>query len=331
MTTPTTSTNPAPRNASLDALRVLCLLGIVTLHVAGGGFHGMKPLGFVLDELSRFAVPVFFILSSYFWKPEELATPLRLTRRVAWRVMVPFVAWVAISAAWRGDKLDMSPDGLLYIVWTGGPSFHLWFLPALVVGTALVATSGRYLGWRATVALAAFLFLLGTALGPYWSLFFRGDRFPFWVDRNGLLFAPIFLVAGVLLRRHRDRLADVPTAVIVGALVVFAALQVAEGFFIVGRYPMGHDYSIATLGYAVAITALFMRLSLANPLWSTLGRATFGAYLIHLLVMRTLAGFVSFSPLLIVLVFAVSLGLALAWRSAIAAIRARGKARVPSV
>jgi surface polysaccharide O-acyltransferase-like enzyme len=75
------------RNASLDALRVLCLTGIVTLHAAGGGFSDNKALAFVLDELSRFAVPVFFLLSAYFWKAEELASPWQLTRRVAVRVL----------------------------------------------------------------------------------------------------------------------------------------------------------------------------------------------------------------------------------------------------
>ena len=82
---------PASRNASLDALRVLSLAGIITLHVAGGGFNDNKALAFVLDELSRFAVPAFFILSAYFWKPEERAAPLKLTLRVASRVLPAFL------------------------------------------------------------------------------------------------------------------------------------------------------------------------------------------------------------------------------------------------
>ncbi|MDB5540920.1 MAG: hypothetical protein JWQ89_2647 [Devosia sp.] len=326
---------PAPaRNASLDALRVLSLLGIISLHVAGGGFHDQKPLGFVVDELSRFAVPVFFILSAYFWKPEELAAPLRLIRRVAWRVLVPFIAWTAITVAWRyleqpQKPLDLSLPTLANLAWTGGPAFHLWFLPALVVATALVATSGKFLGWTVTLVIAAFLFVLGTTFGAY-SRMLSGQSFPFWLDRNGVFFGPIFLVAGVLLRRHGDLLARVPILAIVATLAVFAALQLAEGYFIVGRYPMGHDYSLATLGYALAVTALFMRLHLAGPWWSTLGRATFSAYLVHLLVLKLLVDTLHIgdnSPLAIGMTFAASLALGLAWQWARAAMWPRIKPR----
>jgi surface polysaccharide O-acyltransferase-like enzyme len=318
------------RNASLDALRVLSLLGIVSLHVAGGGFAGMKPVGFVVDELSRFAVPVFFILSAYFWKPEELASPLRLTRRLALRVLVPFVLWVAFTIAWTmldrpGYLPDLSPAGLVFIAWTGEPAFHLWFLPALVVGAALVATSGKYFGWKFTLGLALFLFIVGTTLGAY-ATALSGRSFPFWLDRNGLLFAPIFLVAGVLLRRHRDRVAALPAiAVVIGAMF-FAALQIAEGYFIVGRYPMGHDYSLATLGYGIAVAMLFMRLELRGAWWSVLGRATFTAYLAHLLVLQLVVDHVTrFSPLVIGLTFAGALAIGVTWQAARAALR--GKAR----
>lgn len=321
-------TSPSSRNASLDALRVLCLLGIVTLHVAGGGFHDNKPLGFTLDEFSRFAVPVFFIVSAYFWKPAELEQPLQLIGRVARRVGLPFIAWVLITFAWNavfnpGRGLDLSPGGIALILWTGGPAFHLWFLPALIVGTAIVALAGHYLGWRATTGLALVLFVLGTMIGSYIPAFL--DRgFEFWVDRNGVLFAPVFLVAGVLMRRHRDDLMRVPVWLVGIAVVAFGLGQLAEGFFIVPRYPMGHDYSLSTLGYGLAVALLFMRLEIRGALWSVLGRATFTAYLGHVLVIATLVNAFKLgdqSLLVIALTFVVALAIGVAWQSVAAAAR----------
>lgn len=320
--------SPPVRNASLDALRVLSLLGIVALHVAGGGFRDMKPVGFVVDELGRFAVPVFFILSAYFWKPEELASPLRLTRKLAWRVLPPFMLWVAITIVWRvidrpGYRPDLSLDGLVFIAWSGGPALHLWFLPALVVGGALVSALGKYLGWLPTLGIALFLFVVGTVLGSY-AMALSGRSFPFWLDRNGLLFAPIFLVAGVLLRRHRDRVAALPRVAVLICAMLFAALQIAEGYFIVGRYPMGHDYSFATLGYGIAVAILFMRLELHGAWWSVLGRATFTAYLAHLLVLQLVVDHVTrFSPLVIGLTFAGAMAIGVAWQAVSAALRRR--------
>ena len=318
------------RNASLDALRVLSLLGIVTLHVAGGGFRDDKPLGFVLDELSRFAVPVFFILSAYFWKPDELQHPFRLVARVAHRVGVPFLCWVLITIAWRavfkpGATLDLSPGGIAMILWTGGPAFHLWFLPALIVGTAITATAGRYLGWRATLIITLVLFVIGTGLGSY-ARALLDQGFPFWVDRNGVFFAPVFLVAGVLLRRHRDTVVRQPVWAVALAVMVFAAGQVAEGYFVVSRYPLGHDYSLSTLGYGISVGILFMCTDLRGSVWSALGRATFTAYLVHLLVLTTLADSLKLganSLLLIALTFATSLAIGLAWHWGLGATRRR--------
>lgn len=318
------------RNASLDALRVLSLFGIVTLHVAGGGFADNKPLGFVVDELSRFAVPVFFLLSAYFWKDADLDAPLRLAGKVARRVMPAFAIILAVTVALRlleGGRLglELTPTGLLLLLWSGGPAFHLWFLPALVLGSAVVATFVKFTGLRRTIVIALTLYIIGTLIGAYSKPLF-GHGNPFWMDRNGLLFAPIFLVAGIMLRRHRVALAGLPILAIVAALVTFAALHLAEGYFVVGRYALGHDYSLSTLGYALAVAILFMRIELHGQIWSTLGQATFGAYLIHLLVMKVLGsniGLGRYSLLMIGLTFTISLGLSVAWGAARALLARR--------
>ena len=323
-------TSAPSRNASLDALRVLSLLGIVTLHVAGGGFSDNKPLGFVLDELSRFAVPVFFLMSAYFWKDADLARPLKLVGRVAWRVLPAFAAILALTIALRlvehgRPGFELSPQGIALLLWSGGPAFHLWFLPALVLGSAVVALLLKTIGLRWTIAATVLLYVIGTLIGAY-SKPLLGHGFPFWMDRNGLFFAPVFLVAGIVLRRHRANLQHLPIPAIAAALIAFAALHVAEGYFIVGRYALGHDYSLATLGYALSVAILFMRLDLRSPVWSTLGQATFGAYLIHLLVLGVLANDLKlgrYSLLMITLCFAISLGLAVAFRAGRAALAKR--------
>lgn len=326
---------PASRNASLDALRVLSLVGVVTLHVAVGGFNDNKALAFVLDELTRFAVPAFFILSAYFWKPDQLAAPLKLTLRVAARVLPAFLLWTAVFVLHKQlphlDRpvLDYSRTGLLLLLWTGGPGFHLWFLPALVVSTAIVTLAGRYLGWRWTLALSLLLFVSGTIIGAYSKPLF-GHGFPFWMDRNGLFFGPIFLTAGVLIRRHRDDLATILLWGIIAAVLGFALLQIAEGLFIVGRYPMGHDYSLSTLGYALAVFLLFTRLELRGRFISALGKATFTAYLVHPLILNWLVMTMQVKPsgLVIVLCVAITLAIGMAWQAARSFLPANEKARV---
>ena len=314
---------PTSRNGALDALRVFSLLGVVTLHVAGGGFADAKPLGFVLDELSRFAVPVFFILSGWFWKPDATATPLRFAGALAWRILPAFLLWLALYAirdfvSYPAHLADLDGWRLVEWLWTGGPGFHLWFLPALVVGSLLVLVGLRWLGTPLTAMLALVLFVIGCVMGAYTDLV-PELRFSLKWYRNGILFAPAFLVIGVLMHRHAADLLRIPLSVLLGVLVVPGIAQLAEGYLIVGHYPMGHDYSLATLFYAPAIVAVFQRLQFDSPLWSELGAATFMAYLVHLMLLGWLVsdlGLGDNSLLVIALCFGLSLALALLWRSA---------------
>ena len=69
-------------------------------------------------------------------------------------------------------------------------------------------------------ALCTVLFLLGTAVGSYAPILL-GHGFPFWVDRNGVFFAPVFLAAGVLLRQ--------PLHVVVAQLVEVEVAQERKG------------------------------------------------------------------------------------------------------
>lgn len=209
------------------------------------------------------------------------------------------------------------------------PPFQLWFLPALVVATALVALGGRYLGWGWTLALSLMLFVGGTIVGAYARPLF-GHGFPFWMDRNGLFFGPVFLTAGVLLRRHRDDLAALPTWGIAAAVLAFALAQIGEGYFVVGRYPMGHDYSLSTLGYVLAVVLLFTRLDLRAPIFSTLGKATFTAYLVHPLILNWLVMTMQVKPsgLVIVLCVSIALAIGVAWQAARSAWPSNEKARI---
>jgi peptidoglycan/LPS O-acetylase OafA/YrhL len=150
------------------------------------------------------------------------------------------------------------------------------------------------------------------------------------MDRNGLFFGPVFLTLGVLLRRHRDDLSAVPLWAITAAVLGFGLLQVGEGFLIVGRYPMGHDYSLATLGYALAVVLLFARLDLRGQFWSALGKATFTAYLVHPLILNWLVMTMQVKPsgLVILLCVTIALAIGLAWQAARTAWPPNEKARV---
>jgi surface polysaccharide O-acyltransferase-like enzyme len=283
------------RAAGPDALRILAFVGVVTLHVHWiaerdgivAAFGGRTALGFMLDELSRVAVPCFFILTGYFWRDDGVS-PLATMGRALRRVGPAFLLWIAIYAAaaamgWPGAVAGLGAPQFGWLL-SGGPAVHLWFLPALVIGTG-IARALLAISLRAAIGASLALFVLGTLLGAYSPLIFHGV-FETTLFRNGVFFAPVFLVAGVLLRR--GWLARLDARWLVAAAITFGVAHVAEGF-VTGRFPLGHDYSLATLGYAVATAALFIRWRASNRVVSTLGEAVFTGYLVHLMVLELLA------------------------------------------
>lgn len=315
-----TTATPA-RDASLDALRVLGVFGVVAIHAANARLS--DPLTFVFDELGRFAVPMFFVLSGYFWRAEDIAHPLRLTLRSARRVIPGFVAFYALTTLLvqlKGPAVtfDLSPASLFLMVWAGDPVAHyLWFLPALVVGTAIAATLVSRFGLGPALLLTGAAYGIGCAIGAYGELVLYRDQ-AIWLYRNGILFAPLFLIAGVALRRHRELSDRLPLPLLVASACAFALLQIVEGWFILGRSTFGHDYGIATAPYALTMVLLFMRLPISGAFWASLGRASFGAYLIHypLLILATAWWLPQLPlPLLIVACATTSIALATAYRA----------------
>lgn len=123
------------RNISLDVLRVLACLGVITIHTAGSPiFHHMVEPGtlwynecLVMDALVRWSVPVFAMLTGFFLLDGNKELPIRkLLTKYVLRMVVALVVWSAFYAA----TLHMS---LLPFGSQGG---HFWYL-GMVIGLYL--------------------------------------------------------------------------------------------------------------------------------------------------------------------------------------------------
>ena len=142
-------------NSGIEVGRVVALFGVVTLHGASLGLLASAPvIAFVADTASRFSVPVFFLMAGWFWKDSHLEDPSAASKRLLRRVGVPYVFWFVVYAALDTSAALYPPSpsaGLVSYVLSplsGGPGFHLWFLPALFVGTTLSLFGLHLLGTR---------------------------------------------------------------------------------------------------------------------------------------------------------------------------------------
>lgn len=269
-------TGTSPRHAGIEAARLALCLAVVLLHALP---DPVPPAMVPVAAACRIAVPFFFIAGGFFlrvpdrWTWSILRRPGKVAGLyAAWLVLYLLFFWVH-GPPWRPHGID---------VLTGGAAFHLWFLPALAVSMALVA-SGFALGrpgltLAVAVALAAASLALGSDHQALGLPLFRGTRF---------LGAPLFLCIGVILARRGARL---PLGAALVLLLVAYGLELGEERLIarLSAAPFAsHDVVLSTylLGVATFLVARALPPTRAIRWAAGGGRVSLGVYAVHLAIL----------------------------------------------
>lgn len=268
-----------PRLVGLDLLKLVLALLVVTIHA--NPFRGVNDTALWLlgNGLARVAVPTFFVVAGYHFRPEVAGRSARLIGRYLWLHLLWLTLYLPLwwPAVARGGVVQYL-QFWLYGYW------QLWFLIGLAIAVAMTQAvwrrpSGVIFGLALTALLAGFA--LQTAIG--WGYLPRG----FWPDaRNGVLLGfPMFALGYLVRREHlaaRLRPALVFRAAVLGLLAV-----VGESVLMREISPSARPMAPETLlSAALAGPALLLSALHAPPLpgWLArlrLGTLSAGIYFIH--------------------------------------------------
>lgn len=167
-----------------------------------------------------------------------------------------------------------------------GTFYHLWYLPALVMAACLIALLSRKLSFHSIFGIGILLYLVGLFGDSYFgvirnvpviSSIYEGMFSVFSYTRNGLFFAPVFLIMGAWI--GHTRLLWKRNAVAAG-LAVSLILMLAEGMLLHHFKLQRHDSMYLSLLPCMFFLYLFIasfRLK-PNPL---LRKTATWMYLIH--------------------------------------------------
>ncbi len=208
--------------AAIDIARYVSALLVVCIHVYP--FAGISETfnTYFIQTLCRLAVPFYFVVSGFFffrkWDPDEEEANEAHFKRYEWRILKLYLIWSVIYlpyVIWNYASQGFSfLDVFAYIrdfVMTRS-YYHLWFLPALIVGMWIVYMSYTRKGLGFTLKLALALYLAGYLINvyaplweklPYVSILYGFFTKTMGTARNGLFFGPIYLALGLLLARTR--------------------------------------------------------------------------------------------------------------------------------
>jgi surface polysaccharide O-acyltransferase-like enzyme len=132
------SSSAKPYVYAIDVLRVIAILAVVLIHTTSRVLEASHynlpafPVTLFLNQISRFAVPLFFMISGFVLElnyEHELGYWDYLKKRFS-RIFVPYIFWSAIYYLF---VYTLHSQNFLQTLVSGNASYQLYFIPALLI------------------------------------------------------------------------------------------------------------------------------------------------------------------------------------------------------
>lgn len=192
----------------IDQFRMVAAILVIAIHTSPF-LMWSETADFIFTRvIARVAVPFFFMTSGFFllgkgsWSEPRWRRYLKKTFLIYAGVILLYLPINIYTGYFRQDRLfyhivkDLLFDGTFY---------HLWYLPASILGAVIAYLLLRKLPMNIVLLLTSILYILGLMGDSYYG--FTGMYAPlrtvydsifkiFDYTRNGIFFAPIFFVLG---------------------------------------------------------------------------------------------------------------------------------------
>ena len=291
----------------VDLIRVVAIYLVVMIHVSGqltnvwGNIPGDQwVIADIYGAVARISVPLFFMISGYLLLPRSESLRVFFTKRMV-KVLIPFVAWSLIYLFWfcgnYANKCTTNFVSQLLLV--KGTSYHLWFL-YVMVSIYLILPVLRLM-FRPDTDKKILWYLIGLWLIFQPVLTIAKQAWNFNINISPPLatgFLCFFVLGSLLGEMPLSR----PMVISAAALWVVGTFVTVEGTYLLtigsGAYN-GIFYDFVSMNVIIASGAAFIllrRIAQAGIFTSlrvqaitkSLAAASFGIYLVHILVVEIL-------------------------------------------
>lgn len=200
----------------LDWFRMAAAILVVAIHTSPlSSFN--ETADFILTRIiARIAVPFFFLITGFFMGPEAEKRGWRCAAKFGKKIGMIYGFSILlylplnIYSGYFGE--EFSAVKLLKDLFFNGTFYHMWYLPSVILGMFLVSILVKAAGVNIGLAVTLILYVIGL-LGdsyygvaqqvPFLKLVYDNLFQVFDYTRNGLFMAPVFLMEGMWIRRHR--------------------------------------------------------------------------------------------------------------------------------
>ena len=195
----------------LDDFRIVAAVLVIAIHTSPLASFSPEADFFLTRILARVAVPFFFMVTGQFVLPGIISRKkgstgrlMRYLKKTALLYGLAVCIYLPLGI-YAGHYKEMTAGTLLKMLLFDGTFYHLWYFPACILGVVLVYLMSRCMDKKGMTALAGVLYVLGLFGDSYYGLtqkipalaaVYEGGFQIFSYTRNGIFFAPLFLILG---------------------------------------------------------------------------------------------------------------------------------------
>lgn len=292
----------------LDYFRLFAAFLVVAIHTYPLSSFNSE-VDFVFTRiLARMAVPFFLMVSGYFLLPQYLFEHARdyqpffsFLKKTLILYLTAIVIYLPANI-YAGHFQEINLLDIFRIILFDGTFYHLWYLPASMLGILLIIMMSRKLPLGILTGFTVALYGIGllgdsyyglTAYRPpvraAYDLVFQLSSY----SRNGLFYAPVFLLIGAWLKVKHS---NTTNASLLMGFLISATFMVIEGLALHHLNVQRHDSMYLTL--PLCMHFLFqLLLSVKSQPAKRLRTISTWIYLIHPLCIIFVRGLAKFSNL----------------------------------
>ncbi|QHW33592.1 acyltransferase [Paenibacillus rhizovicinus] len=196
----------------LDWLKFIAALMVVANHTSPLQSYSATADFLVSGLLTRIAVPIFFMTAGFLLfrkltgNPSTDRTALRsYLLKILKLYAIAIVLYLPLNLYMGYFTDSLTPYSLLKDIVFDGTFYHLWYLPALLIGLILTFVMYKFMPFKAMLASASLLYSIGLLGDSYYGIMrdsswlnpiYEGMFTVFDYTRNGLFYAPVYLALG---------------------------------------------------------------------------------------------------------------------------------------
>lgn len=234
--------------AGIDIFRLIAAFLIVAIHTSPLASWS-RTADFILTRVvARTAVPFFFMTSGFFLisrygdSADRLKAFLKRTAVIYAAAILLYIPINIYNGYFAADNL--LPELIKDLVFDG-TFYHLWYLPASMLGAVIAWYAVKRRGFNGALIITGILYVIGMFGNSYYELVSQVPAIKGFYDllgqlsdytRNGIFFAPLFMVLGGWIADRSAKKTDASLKTDIIFFAVSLALMFGEAMLLQRDY-----------------------------------------------------------------------------------------------